>query len=207
MPQPWYTVDNVGEIESPSLLVYPDRIQENLRRMIALAGGVGWAMADWVLRGRPTVDLSSADVRRFMPFQNNERALSKRIPEVLANHFEIPWPNHDYSTVRQIRRTPFHGVLKTHGAAFTQRGSWECPGYFIPNGTSLEVTPTYGRPNWFQLWAEEHFAARNGVALFDFRLHPRWHDSGQDIRTGSLARNSRPNPHAFRTIEHFLRAY
>lgn len=40
MTRPWYTVDNVDEIESPSLLVYPDRIRENLRRMIALAGGL-----------------------------------------------------------------------------------------------------------------------------------------------------------------------
>jgi D-serine deaminase-like pyridoxal phosphate-dependent protein len=40
MTQPWYAVENVDEIESPSILVYPDRIRENLRRMIALAGGL-----------------------------------------------------------------------------------------------------------------------------------------------------------------------
>jgi D-serine deaminase-like pyridoxal phosphate-dependent protein len=40
MAQPWYSVENIDEIESPSLLVYPDRIRENLRRMIALAGGL-----------------------------------------------------------------------------------------------------------------------------------------------------------------------
>jgi D-threonine aldolase len=35
---PWYSVDNEDAIPSPALLVYPDRIQENLRRMIVLAG-------------------------------------------------------------------------------------------------------------------------------------------------------------------------
>ena len=35
----WYRVANVAEVPSPSLLVYPDRVEENVRRMIALAGG------------------------------------------------------------------------------------------------------------------------------------------------------------------------
>jgi D-serine deaminase-like pyridoxal phosphate-dependent protein len=40
MPSPWYAIQNVDEVPSPALLVYPDRVEENIRRMIALAGGV-----------------------------------------------------------------------------------------------------------------------------------------------------------------------
>lgn len=40
MADPWYVVENVAEIDSPALLVYPDRAEENIRRMIAYAGGV-----------------------------------------------------------------------------------------------------------------------------------------------------------------------
>jgi D-threonine aldolase len=36
----WWTISNVAEIPSPALLVYPDRAIENIRRMIAIAGGV-----------------------------------------------------------------------------------------------------------------------------------------------------------------------
>jgi D-threonine aldolase len=36
----WYSVSNVDEIASPALLVYPDRVEENIRRMIRVAGGV-----------------------------------------------------------------------------------------------------------------------------------------------------------------------
>lgn len=36
----WYTISNVDEIDSPALLVYPQRIRENILRMIACAGGV-----------------------------------------------------------------------------------------------------------------------------------------------------------------------
>ena len=36
----WFHVANAGDIPSPALLVYPDRIQENIRHMIRIAGGV-----------------------------------------------------------------------------------------------------------------------------------------------------------------------
>ena len=38
METPWFVVRNVDEVPSPSLLFYPDRIEENVRRMIALVG-------------------------------------------------------------------------------------------------------------------------------------------------------------------------
>src|SRR5438876_9665188 len=38
---PWYAVANLEQIPSPSLLVYRDRVEENIRRMIARAGGTG----------------------------------------------------------------------------------------------------------------------------------------------------------------------
>lgn len=39
MSQPWYVIENHTEIPSPALLVYPDRVQRNIGRMIAAAGG------------------------------------------------------------------------------------------------------------------------------------------------------------------------
>lgn len=39
MTPDWYRVSNVTEVPSPSLLVYPERVAENVRRMIAVAGG------------------------------------------------------------------------------------------------------------------------------------------------------------------------
>jgi D-serine deaminase-like pyridoxal phosphate-dependent protein len=34
----WYIVENVNEICSPSLLIYPDRIEQNIRKIIKIAG-------------------------------------------------------------------------------------------------------------------------------------------------------------------------
>lgn len=39
MDTPWFKLANEAEIPSPALLVYVDRAEENIRRMIAMAGG------------------------------------------------------------------------------------------------------------------------------------------------------------------------
>lgn len=36
--QPWFEVDDVSQIPSPALLVYRNRVEENLRRMLSIAG-------------------------------------------------------------------------------------------------------------------------------------------------------------------------
>src|SRR5437879_3411572 len=36
----WFPFKNVDDVPSPALLVYPDRVEENIQRMIAIAGGV-----------------------------------------------------------------------------------------------------------------------------------------------------------------------
>jgi D-threonine aldolase len=38
MNKPWHIVSNIADIPSPALLVYPDRIRENIRRAIAIVG-------------------------------------------------------------------------------------------------------------------------------------------------------------------------
>ena len=40
MDTSWFTISNAAEVASPALLVYPDRVEENVRRMIRMAGGV-----------------------------------------------------------------------------------------------------------------------------------------------------------------------
>ncbi len=34
----WYQVENISEVNSPSLLIYPDRIEYNIKKMIGIAG-------------------------------------------------------------------------------------------------------------------------------------------------------------------------
>src|SRR6266480_1619336 len=42
MQRAWHLVENVDEVPSPALLIYPERVAENVRRMLAtLKGDVG----------------------------------------------------------------------------------------------------------------------------------------------------------------------
>lgn len=36
----WFRIANVQDVPSPALLIYPDRVEENVRRMIGMAGGI-----------------------------------------------------------------------------------------------------------------------------------------------------------------------
>ncbi|MDB5209443.1 MAG: family PLP-dependent enzyme [Sediminibacterium sp.] len=36
----WYTINNIEKIDSPSLIVYPERVKENIRQLIHMAGNV-----------------------------------------------------------------------------------------------------------------------------------------------------------------------
>ena len=40
MREKWHAVLNAEEVPSPALLIYPDRVRENIRRLIGIAGGV-----------------------------------------------------------------------------------------------------------------------------------------------------------------------
>lgn len=150
---------------------------------IVLAGGVGWAMADWIVRGRPPVDLWDSDIRRYMPFQNNRKALEERIPEVLSKHLAVPWPGKDYETVRGVRRSPIHSQLERRDAYFSQRGSWERAIWYKRPTSRIPPVDTFGRPSYFEEWRDEHRAARESVALFDQSAFAKLLIQGRDVES------------------------
>ncbi|MSO93771.1 MAG: FAD-dependent oxidoreductase [Rhodospirillales bacterium] len=133
---------------------------------VASSGGAGRALAEWIIEGRPTLDLWESDIRRFAPLHNNLKALHERIPETLGLHYAIAYPGREPETVRGIRRTPLHDRLAAKGAYFGARASWERPLWF---GARKGFKPalTFGRPAWFDKVAAEHKAAREAVVLVD----------------------------------------
>src|SRR6185312_7167885 len=38
MSTSWFHIDNIDELDTPALVVYPDRVKENIRRAIAMVG-------------------------------------------------------------------------------------------------------------------------------------------------------------------------
>jgi glycine cleavage system aminomethyltransferase T/glycine/D-amino acid oxidase-like deaminating enzyme len=133
---------------------------------ILLGGGAGQVMAQWIVDGRPPVDVSGIDIARMMPFQNNPRYLHDRTVELLGWQY-ISWPNLQPETARDARRSAMHDRLAAAGACFGQSVGWEYPDWFAPEGVEPKVTYSWGRQNWFEYAAAEHRAAREDVVLMD----------------------------------------
>jgi 4-methylaminobutanoate oxidase (formaldehyde-forming) len=134
---------------------------------IASAGGAGRALAEWIVEGEPTSDLVAVDVRRFAPFNANNRWLRDRVGEVLGLHYALPWPNRELTTARPFRRSPLHQALAAKGAVFGSKMGWERPNVFAPAGEPAQLDYTWGKPHWLDWSAAEQTATRQRVAVFD----------------------------------------
>ena len=132
---------------------------------IALAGGAGKAMAEWIVAGHPTMELNEADIRRFSPEMNVLGALEARIPEVLGRHYDISYPGLAMDTVRGQRRSPIHAGLRDAGAWFACMGGWERAAHF--GGAAAHLPLTFGIPAWRDQVETEVAACRDGAAIID----------------------------------------
>ena len=105
---------------------------------IAAGAGVGRAMAEWIVEGHPTMDLTEVDIRRFHGFQNNARYLHDRTVEGVGLLYGMHWPQLQNETARQARRSPLHDRLAARRACFGAVAGWERPNWYAPKGTEPE---------------------------------------------------------------------
>ncbi len=147
---------------------------------IACAGGAGRALAEWIVGGEPTMDLTSVDVRRFAPFNGNSQWLHDRVAEVLGLHYAVPWPNREMATARPFRRSPVYAHLVAANANFGSRMGWERANFFAPAGSSPEIEYSWGKQNWLPWTAAEHANTRSNVTVFDQTSFSKYRLAGPD---------------------------
>lgn len=147
---------------------------------IATAGGAGRALAEWIVNGAPTGDLTGVDIRRFAPFNGNTRWLHDRVAEVLGLHYEIPWPNREMTTARPFRRSPVHHLIEAANANFGSRMGWERANFFAPPGVEPTIEYTWGKPNWLPWSAAEQSNTRSNVTVFDQTSFSKYILTGSD---------------------------
>jgi len=147
---------------------------------IATAGGAGRALAEWIVNGAPTGDLTGVDIRRFAPFNGNTRWLHDRVAEVLGLHYEVPWPNREMTTARPFRRSPVHHLIEAANANFGSRMGWERANFFAPSGAEPTIEYTWGKPNWLPWSAAEQSNTRTNVTVFDQTSFSKYVLAGTD---------------------------
>jgi glycine cleavage system aminomethyltransferase T/glycine/D-amino acid oxidase-like deaminating enzyme len=147
---------------------------------IQSGSGAGRALAQWIVKGHPPIDLSEMDPSRCEEFQARDVYLQNRCPETLVLTYAMHWPNRQRETVRNLRRSPFYHAMKARGACFTETQGWERPGWFAPEGVTPKIEYSFGRQNWFDYAQAEQRAARENVAMIDYTMLGKLMVEGSD---------------------------
>src|SRR6185295_4434714 len=107
---------------------------------IAGAGGVGRAMAEWLLDGRSSFDTWKMDIRRFGAQYRSRGYAQARVVEVYSTYYDIHYPNEERAAGRPLRRSPAYPRLVELGCEFGEKSGWERPNWFRPNAVGADET-------------------------------------------------------------------
>ncbi|KAL7074609.1 hypothetical protein ACQ4LE_005533, partial [Meloidogyne hapla] len=101
---------------------------------ITAAGGAGWQLAEWIVNGEPSIDMTSLDPRRFGDYASEEWIRLKN-EEAYENIFTIHYPDEERSAGRPLLTSPCYERMANLGAVFGSICGWERPNWFIPSKT------------------------------------------------------------------------
>ncbi len=148
---------------------------------ILTGGGLGRALAHWIVDGRPDIDVTGFHVDRLHPYQSTPEYRATRTVESLGQVYAAHYPTRSMKTARGAKKSAFHDRLAARGAYFRDVSGWESPDWYAPAGEKAEVDRlSWGRANWFPWWAEEHRAAREGVICMDMSFMSKFLVQGRD---------------------------
>lgn len=100
---------------------------------VTAAGGAGWQLAEWIVEGEPTIDMTGVDPRRFGPYAS-QGYLRVKNEEAYANVFTPHYPDEERVAGRPLKTAPNYERMKALGAVFGSVYGWERPNWFAPPG-------------------------------------------------------------------------
>jgi dimethylglycine dehydrogenase len=141
-------------------------------------GGVGLAVARWILEGEPGMDVTAMDVTRFGSYATRRYVLEKT-RENYRRRFILPYPNEDLSAARQLRTTPVYAELAAAGAVFGSAAGMEVPMWFAGSPERAYEVASYRRTNAFEPIGEETRAVRERAGLWETSSYCKIEVSGR----------------------------
>lgn len=145
----------------------------------AQGGGVGLALAQWILEGEPQMDVFAMDVARFGSYATKAYTLEKS-RENYTRRFAISFPNEELPAARPLKTTPAYDRLRARGAVFGAAFGLEHALWFAPEGMEPVETPTFRRSNAFEPVGEECRAVRNDVGLLEIANFAKYEITGPE---------------------------
>jgi len=144
-------------------------------------GGVGLALANWMVDGDPGFDVWAMDVARFGDWASPSYTNAK-VRENYSRRFRIRFPNEELSAARPLRMTPIHDRLAARGAVFGAAFGLEHALWFAPSGMAPVEDVTYRRSNAHAPVGDECRAVRSDVGLIETATFSRYEVSGPGAR-------------------------
>ncbi len=144
-------------------------------------GGVGLALANWMIDGDPGFDVWAMDVARFGDWATMAYTNAK-VRENYARRFRVRFPNEELPAARPLRTTPVYDRLRERGAVFGAAFGLEHALWFAPPGTEPREDVTYRRSNAHGPVGDECRAVRNDVGLLEIATFSKYEVSGAGAR-------------------------
>lgn len=139
-------------------------------------GGVGLALANWMVEGDPGHDVWAMDVARYGDWTTMAYTNAK-VRENYSRRFRIRFPNEELPAARPLRTTPVYDLLAAEGARFGANVGLESPLWFAPPGTP-EESVTFLRSEAHATVGAECRAVRDAVGLIEISSYGKFEVTG-----------------------------
>ena len=133
---------------------------------LSQSGGIGLAVARWIVEGEPGMDVFAMDLCRYGDFANPPYVRAKT-RENYQRRFILPCWNEELPAARGVRTSPIYDRLAAAGASFGVSAAYEVPLWFAPTAAEAHERPSFHRSASFEPVAGECRAVREAVGLWE----------------------------------------
>jgi dimethylglycine dehydrogenase len=140
-------------------------------------GGVGLALANWIIEGDPGFDIWGMDAARYGDWASLAYTNAK-VRETYSRRFRITFPNEELTAGRPLQTTAIYDRLESHNAVFGASYGLEHALWFAPHGEPPVENVTFRRSNAFGPVARECAAVRTGVGVLEISNFAKYQVTG-----------------------------
>ena len=141
-------------------------------------GGVGLALANWMVDGDPGFDIFAMDVARYGEWATL-RYTNAKVRENYSRRFSISYPNEELPAARPQQTTPLYDVMKDQNHA-VMGDTWglETPLWFAPSNDEAHDVLSFHHSNDFEHIAAEVASVRNSVGITEISNFAKYEFTG-----------------------------
>jgi len=144
-------------------------------------GGMGLALAQWMIHGEVERDPRGFDVSRFGSWTTP----GYTVPKVIENYqtrFSVAYPNEEKPAARPFRTTPMYDTFTGLNAVWGQQYGLEVVNYHALPGEPTFEEPTFRRSNAWEATRQEVLAVRGGVGINEVQNFGKYRVTGVRAR-------------------------